>query len=99
MGKSYLGPKILGFSDPVTPKMVGKNFKPQKAHPCIETRVLTYRSSKSVKNCYLYSRKKTKKVRIYGYISPCAMVLPLRGRTMALGVVVVLSDVINCVKF
>ena len=36
-------------------------------------------------------KKTKKKVRNCGYISPCAMVLPLRGRTMAFGIVVVLA--------
>jgi hypothetical protein len=53
MENPYLRGKFLGFSDPVTPKMVQEHFNPKKAHPCMETRVLTYRSSESVKNCDL----------------------------------------------
>ena len=43
--------------------------------------------------------KKKKKVRICEYISPCAHGSTLRGRTMGLGTVGGLDDVINRMKF
>jgi len=42
MENPYLRAKFLDFSDPETPKMVKEHFNPQKAHLCMNTRVLTY---------------------------------------------------------
>ena len=54
--KCLFRPKNWGFWGISTPKHFGLSSRPQKALPCAEPRILTYRSSKSVNRGDLQAR-------------------------------------------
>jgi len=62
--KCLFEPKNWGFWGTSPPKHFGLSSRPQKASPCAEPRILTYRSSKSVNCGDLQARRRNKKRKV-----------------------------------